>query len=53
MEFQFRREIPIEYIPHPSIDRSGPEAIRLDTSPGWREPIILYLKYKILPENKI
>ena len=52
MEFQFRREIPVEHIPHPSIDRSGPEAMRLDTSPEWREPIIQYLKYKILPENK-
>ena len=52
MEFQFRHEIPIEHILHPSIDRSGPEAMRLDTSSGWREPIIQYLKYNILPENK-
>ena len=52
MEFQFWHEIPVEHIPHPSIDHSGHEALRLDTSPGWREPIIQYLKYKILPENK-
>lgn len=52
MEFQFRHEIPIEHIQHPSIDRSSLEAMRLDTSPGWRDPIIQYLKYKTLPENK-
>ena len=52
MEFQFKREIPVEHIPHPSINRPGPEAMRLDTSPGWREPIIQYLKNKILPGDK-
>jgi len=34
VEYQFQREIPVEYIAKPSIHRSGGEVLRLDTSLG-------------------
>ena len=27
--------------------------MRLDTSPGWRDPIIIYLKDMTLPDDKV
>jgi len=40
VDFQFRRKIPVEYIPKPMIHKSDEEVLRLDTSLGWRDPII-------------
>ena len=51
VEYQFRQEIPIEYIMKPSIQRSG-EVLCLDTYPGWRDPTIAYLKDGVLPSDK-
>ena len=52
VDFQFRREIPVEYIPKPSIHKSDEEVLHLDTSPGWRAPIVSYLKNGTLSDNK-
>jgi len=51
-EFQFRREIPIEHITNLSVQQPTGEILRLDTSPGWRDPIIAYLKELTLPVDK-
>ena len=52
VDFQFRREIRVEYISKPSIHKSDEEVLRLDTSPGWRDPIVSYLKNRALPDDK-
>lgn len=52
MEFQFK-QVPVGHIPMPSIFYPNDTVHRLDASPGWREPIIEYLKYKTLPANKV
>ena len=44
IEYQFRREILVKHIPTPSIQRSDKEILRLNTSPGWKDHIITYLK---------
>jgi len=43
-KFQFRCEIPVEHIANPSVHQPIEEILCLDTSPGWRDPIIAYLK---------
>ena len=52
MEFQFRREISVEHITNPSVQQPTGEVLRLDTSPGWRSPIISYLKDRTLPDDR-
>jgi len=52
-EFQFKREIPVEHIANPSVHRPIREVLRLDTSPGWRDPIIAYLKDGSLPDDRV
>ena len=52
VDFQFRREIPVEYIPKPNIHKSDEEVLHLDTSLRWRDSIIVYLKDETLPEDK-
>jgi len=44
---------PIKYIVKPSIQRSGGEVLRLNTSPRWTDPIISYLKDGVLSNDKI
>jgi len=44
VDFQFRREIPVEHIPKPSIRKPDVKVLRLDLSPRWRDPIISFLK---------
>jgi len=39
-KYQLRQENPLEHIPTPSIQRPDREILRLDTSLGWRDPII-------------
>ena len=51
-EFQFRREILVEHIANPSIQRLIGKVIRFDTSPGWRDLIIAYLKDRSLPDDR-
>jgi len=51
MEFKFRREIFIEHIANPSIQQTLEEVISLDTSPGWRDPLISYLE-GMLPDDR-
>jgi len=51
-EYQFRQEIPVEHIAKPSIQRHDKEIHFLDSSPGWRDIIIAYLKDKTLPNDK-
>jgi len=53
VDFQFRREILIEYILKLSIYKSDEEVLRLDTSLGSRDPIVAYLKEGTLPGDKI
>ena len=48
-EFQFRWEIPVEHILTPSIQCPNRDILWLDTSPGWRDSIIAYLKDETLP----
>ena len=36
----------------PSIQQSGGEVLRLDTSPGWRNHIIVYVKDGVLPNDR-
>ena len=52
VEHQLRREIPIKHIAEPNIQRSGGEVLCLDTSSGWRDPIIAYLKDGVLPDDR-
>ena len=52
MEFQFRREIPVELIADPSNQLIG-EVLHLKTSPGLRDPIIAYLKDRTLPNDRV
>ena len=49
VEYQF----PTEYIMKPSIQRSRGEVLFLDTSSGWRDLIIAYLRDRVLPGDKI
>jgi len=51
-EFQFWRKIHIEHIPTPSIQHPDREVLRLEISPGWRDPIIPYLKDWTLPGDR-
>ena len=51
-EFQFRREIPVEHIANPSVQQPVGEVLHLDTSLGWRDPIIAYLKDGTLPDDR-
>jgi len=53
IEYQFQLEIPVEHISTPSIQRPDGEILRLDTSSGWRDPIIAYLKDETLPNDKV
>jgi len=46
-EFQFRREISVEHIANPSVYRPID-----DTSQGWRDPIIAYLKDGSLSDDR-
>ena len=50
--YKFRREIPVEHIPTQSIQWPDKEILCLDTSPGWRDPIIAYLKDGTCPAIK-
>jgi len=52
IKHQFQREIPVEHIVEPSIHQSGGEVLHLDTFPGWRGPIIAYLKDGVLPDDR-
>ena len=52
VKFQFMRDIPVEYIVKPNIKRSGGKVLCLDTSLGWRDPIIAYLKDGVLPNDR-
>jgi len=52
-KFQFRREISIEHITNPSVLQPTGEVLRLDTSPGWRDPIIAYVKDGILSDDRV
>ena len=52
MEFQFRREIPVELIADPS-NQLISEVLRLKTSPGLKDPIIAYLKDGTLPNDRV
>ena len=51
-DFQFRREIPAEYILKPRIHKSDEEVLHLDAFLGWRDPIISYLKNETLSDDK-
>ena len=51
-EFQFRHEISVKHIANPSVHRPIGEVLRLDTSPGWKDPIITYLKDESLPDDR-
>ena len=53
MEFQFRREIPVKHITNPSVQQPTREVLRLDASPGWRNPIIAYLKDGTLRDDRV
>ena len=44
VNFQFRCEITIEHIPKPSIKKPDEEILRIYRSPGWKDPIISFLK---------
>jgi len=52
VNFQFRCEITIEHIPKPSIKKPDEEILRLYRSPGWKDPIISFLKNGPFPEDK-
>ena len=52
-QFQFRREIPVEHITNPSGQQPIGEVLRLDTSLGWRNPIIAYLKDGTLLDDRV
>ena len=52
VNFQFRCEIPIEYIMKPSIHKSNEKVLCLDISLGWRDPITVYLKDGTLSRDK-
>ena len=50
--FQFKREVLVEHIPKPSIRKPDEEVFRLDSSLGWMDPIISFLKDGTLPQDK-
>ena len=52
VNFQSRHMIHVKYIPKSSIHKSDEKVLRLDTSPGWRNPIIAYLKDGTLLRDK-
>ena len=52
-ENQFQRENLVKHIRTPSIQRPDKEILHWDTSLGWRDPIISYLKDGTLPNNKV
>ena len=51
-ELQFRREVPVEHITNLSVQQPTGEILLLDTSSGWRDPIVTYLKDGTLPDDK-
>lgn len=51
IDWQFRREIPNDYIAKSISSFTQEEALCLDLSPGWREPILAYLKDETLPSD--
>ena len=51
-EFQFRREIFVEHITNPGVLQPTEDVLCLDTSLGWRDPIIAYLKDGTLSDDK-
>ena len=53
IEYQFWREILIEYNAKPSIQQLGGEMVRLDTIPGWRDPLVAYLNDEVLPNDRV
>ena len=52
VEYQFRREILVKHITEPIIQRSGGEVLHLETSLGWRDPIITYLRDGVLHDDR-
>ena len=50
--FQFKREIPIEYILKPNINKSDEEVLHLNTSLEWMDPIMAYLQDGTVPGDK-
>jgi len=52
VDLQFRREIPVEYISKPSINKFDEEVLHLDTSPKWWDHVISYLKDGTLLRDK-
>ena len=51
-EFQFRWEIPVKHNANRIVQQLIGEVLRLDTSPGWRDHIIAYLKDRTLPDDR-
>jgi len=51
-EFQLIREIPVEHIANPSVQRPSGEVLRLNTSSRWRDPIA-HLKDGTLPDDRV
>ena len=52
VNFQFKREIPVEHISKPSIQKSDEEVLRQDRSPGEKDPIISFPKDGMLHKGK-
>ena len=52
IEYQLQREVPVEHIPTRSIKQPDREILCLDTSPGWRDLVIAYLKDGTLLNDK-
>ena len=53
VDFQFRCEIPVEHIMMPSNHKPDEYVFCLDRSPGWRDPIISFLKDETLSKDKV
>ena len=51
-KFHFRREVLVEHIANLSVRQPTGEVICLDTSSGWRDPILAYLKDGILSDDR-
>ena len=51
INFQFRCEIAVKHILKLSIHKLDEEVLYLDLSLGWREPMINFLKDRILPDD--
>ena len=52
-EFKFRHEISVKHITNMGVQQPIGEVLCLDTSPGWKDPIVAYLKDETILDDRM